>query len=327
MNVHVDISNLACFEPSVVTIGKFDGAHLGHLVIFKKMISIAKKRNLKTVAITFSNPPIVEEREPKNGGVTFSRIFTNDEKRDRLKQIGLDHLVELPFTEELKKMSGEDFLRNILIGKLRMKVMVCGEDCAFGYQKSGNLSLLERLKEELCFEYVVVKKIKDEKHREISSSLVRDLLSHGKIEEVNTLMQDFYSIKGVVEVGNQLGHTIDFPTANIFPNKSKRLPVNGVYATMTKVHGEWHNSLTNIGTNPSIKNDAKKHVLRIETYLFDFDRIIYGEEIEVRFLKYIRGEMHFDGLASLKRQLEADQKRVRQFHASHTNFMENNSKN
>ncbi len=290
-------------KPSVIAIGKFDGAHIGHLAIFHQMMKIAREKRLKSLAITFSNPP----RLPGNDRIA-GRIYTKEEKRENLRRIGIDCLVELPFNEELQRITGEEFLRNILIGKMNMKIMVCGEDCAFGYQKSGNLELLERLKEELGYEIVVVEKVRDENDQEISSSLIRDLLSEGRMEEVNRLIGGNFSIRGIVEAGNRLGHTIGYPTANLFPEKEKILPKTGVYASRVKIigTGEEFNGLTNIGTNPSIAKDARKHALRVETYIVDFDRDIYGEEVEVSFLKYIRGEKRFSCLEELKEQLDAD---------------------
>lgn len=309
MKIYESISDLEDIDSTVISIGKFDGTHIGHIAIFQQMFRIAKAQGLKTLAITFSNSPMVA-----NPLENCKRIYTQAEKREHLEKIGLDYLLELPFDKALQHMSGEEFLRNVLIDKLHMKVMVCGSDCAFGYRKSGNLALLERFKEELGYEYIVIDKIRDEQEKDISSSYIRHLLEDGKIEEVNRLTE--FSIRGIVEVGNRIGTTIGFPTANIFPDDDKILPKPGVYAGKTRLlsTGEEFSSLTNIGTNPSIKEDKKGHILRVETYLFDFDRDIYGEEIEVFLQTFIRGEMKFSGLEALQRQIQADRTDVERFH-------------
>lgn len=296
-------------EPTVITIGKFDGEHKGHKKIFDKMREIAKKESLKLAIFTFDISPsnIVE-------GLEQSRLTTNEERRNRIKSENIDYFIEYPFSKEIATMSGEEFVREILIKRMKMKAIVAGPDLAFGYKKSGNRELLEKLSKEMDFSIHIIEKEKARDDLDISSTLIRELLLAGNISRANELLGSTYSISGIVKSGNRIGKKrLGFPTLNIFPPQYKILPRFGVYATRVRLNstGEVFDSITNVGNNPTVKDDIKNHTTRIETHIFDFDRDIYGENIEVFFVDFIRVEEKFASLEELKIQMEKDKKEAR----------------
>ena len=187
---------------------------------------------------------------------------------------------------------------------------------AFGYKKSGNIALLNKLSKTLGFKVRVIEKEKDDFQNDISSTLIRSKLDEGDMGEANKLLGGVYSISGVVEEGNKIGYRkLGFPTLNLFPPKEKHLPKAGVYASRVRIGEDdtLYFGLTNVGTNPSIENDKKEHVKRVETYLYNFDANIYGREIEVYLYKYIRPERKFDSLEELKAQISRDKEKVLNF--------------
>lgn len=296
-------------EETIISIGKFDGSHIGHQKIFSKMREIAKERKLKKLIFTFDRNPNT------NLGDEFKNINVSREKHLRLKNEGIDYIAQYNFDESLLKMSGEDFLRKILIDKLSMKVLVAGEDLAFGYQKSGNVELLKTLSKELDFDFYIIKKEKTLDNKEISSSLIRELIKTGKIKEANALMKSEYCIAGIVEEGNRIGKKlIEYPTANIFPEKDKILPLFGVYKTKLEIlrTGEIFDAITNVGDNPTIKEDKKKHVPRIESHIFGLNKDLYKEKIRVHFLDFLRKQEKFESILDLKYQIEKDIDKLRE---------------
>ena len=192
---------------------------------------------------------------------------------------------------------------------------MAGDDAAFGYKKSGNIELLNRLSKTLGYDVKIITKEKDDFQNDISSTLIRQKLDEGDMEEANKLLGGIYSISGIVEEGNKLGAKIGFPTLNIFPSSQKHLPKSGVYASRVRIGDDdtFYLGLTNVGSNPSIENDKRDHIARVETYLYNFDATLYGREIEVYLYKYIRPEMKFDSLDTLKSQLSKDKVEVLNF--------------
>ena len=296
-------------EATVITIGKFDGEHKGHKKIFDKMREVASEKCLKLAVFTFDIPPskIVE-------GLAQSKLSTNEERRNRISSEKIDYFIEYPFTKEVASMSGEDFVKDILIKRMNMKAIVAGPDIAFGYKRSGNRELLEKLSKTFDFSIYIIEKEKAFDDLDISSTLIRELLLEGRVSKANEFLGTEYSIGGIVKTGNRIGKKLlGFPTLNIFPPKHKILPKFGVYATRVKLNstGEIFDSITNVGNNPTVKDDLKNHTTRIETHIFDFDRDIYEESIEVYFVEYIRAEEKFESLEDLKLQMEEDKNEAR----------------
>ena len=311
MITFINTTDIKINEKTAVVIGKFDGEHRGHRKLFKTLKEEAGRYRLKTVVFSFC---ILPSNIVKNKNVT--QIFTNEERRKKLEEIGIDYYIEYPFNMDIAGLSGEEFLTDILIKKLGMKEIVAGEDAAFGYQKSGNIDLLNSLSKTLGFRVRVIEKEKDDFQNDISSTLIRSKLDEGDIEEANKLLGGIYSISGVVEEGNKIGcRELGFPTLNLFPPKEKHLPKAGVYASRVRIGEDdtFYLGLTNVGVNPSIENDKKGHVKRVETYLYNFDANIYGREIEVYLHKYIRPEKKFNSLYELKAQISNDKEEVLDF--------------
>ena len=289
-------------EDTVVAVGKFDGEHRGHQKIIATMLDIAREKQLKTAIFTFGTPPaavVSGQRRPQ--------ILTNEERREKLHQAGIDYIVEYPFDAEIAAMDGEDFVREILLGAMRMRSIVGGEDLRFGKAGAMNAEKLRALGERLGFSVCIIsKEIAD--GEEISSTLVREALAAGDIRKANALLGMPYTAEGVVQHGNGIGNRLlGFPTINLLLPSGKLLPRQGVYRTETVLpDGRTFRSITNVGTNPSVEQDQLSHRLRLESFLLDFSGDLYGTRVRLRFLKFIRPEKKFSSLAALKQQITAD---------------------
>ncbi len=297
-------------EATVLSIGKFDGEHRGHKKLFKKMQEIATTKSLKLAIFTFDTAPI---NILKTNTLVYTQISTNLEKRAYFEKMGIDYLVEYPFDKEFSMCRATDFVKDILIAKMNMKAIVVGEDCAFGYKKSGDLNLLKRLSKVYNYEVYPIKKEVDALNRDISSSLIKQLILKGDIGMANELLGYNYSIFGKVVHGNKIASQIlKSPTANIFVFDEKTLPKFGVYATSIKLEGssKTYLGLSNVGTNPTVKNDKENHKARIESYIYDFDEDIYEQEITISFIEFIREQRKFASLEELKTQIEKDKAEV-----------------
>lgn len=286
----------------MVAVGKFDGEHRGHQKIIATMLTVAREQGLKTAIFTFGTPPaavVSGQRRPQ--------ILTNEERRERLHQAGIDYIVEYPFDAEIAAMDGEDFVREILLGAMRMRAIVGGEDLRFGKAGAVNAAKLKSLGERLHFSVYIIQK-ETEAGEEISSSLIREALAAGDMAKANTLLGMPYTAEGVVQHGNGIGNRIlGFPTINLLLPAGKLLPRRGVYQTETVLpDGRTFRSITNVGTNPSVEQDHLSHRLRLESFLLDFSSNLYGTRVRLRFLRFIRPEKKFASLTALKQQIMAD---------------------
>lgn len=287
---------------TVVAVGKFDGEHRGHQKIIATMLTVAREQGLKTAIFTFGTPPaavVSGQRRPQ--------ILTNEERRERLHQAGIDYIVEYPFDAEIAAMDGEDFVREILLGAMRMRAIVGGEDLRFGKAGAVNAAKLKSLGERLHFSVYIIQK-ETEAGEEISSSLIREALAAGDMAKANTLLGMPYTAEGVVQHGNGIGNRIlGFPTINLLLPAGKLLPRRGVYQTETVLpDGRTFRSITNVGTNPSVEQDHLSHRLRLESFLLDFSGNLYDTRVRLRFLRFIRPEKKFVSLTALKQQIMAD---------------------
>lgn len=281
---------------SVVTIGNFDGVHKGHQVLIKEAVQFANKRNLKSVVFTFDNHPAnyFEKRHVKN-------IITNNEKINRIKSLGVDILVIIPFDSYMTKISPIEFIKGVLIDKLGARKIIVGHDFTFARRKEGNTKLLKEMSSKYGFELEIVNPIKVNDIR-VSSTYIRQLVAEGSVDKVNKYLGYHCEIKGNVIKGKQLGRTIGFPTANIEINDDLLIPNNGIYATKVYVYNDVYYGATNIGYNPTVNGDK----LSIETNILEFDEDIYGQVIKIEFLERIRDEKKFNSLEELKAQLKKD---------------------
>ncbi len=283
-------------EPTVISLGKFDGIHRGHECL---MEYLAKKRQqgLKTVIFTFDIPPKLKVEKEYEAKV----LTTNDEKMHVFEQHGIDYLVECPFTPEIMHMEPEDFVA-MIVERLQVKDIVVGTDFRFGYKRRGDYRLLQKLASVYGYEVEVVEKVQDN-GRDISSTFIREEIFAGHIEKANDLLGYHYFVQGIVVHGNKIGRTLQMPTANLVPPEEKLLPPFGVYVSRTFIDGKYYGGISNVGCKPTIEGE---NPIGVETNLFDFDADIYGKEIKVEFLKPVRREMKFQSLEELKAQMQKD---------------------
>lgn len=292
------------FEPvsnAVVTSGTFDGVHLGHQKILKRIREIARSIQGETVLITFwPHPRLV--LHPHNHQLRLLSTF--EEKANLLRQLGIDHLVTIPFTQEFSQMSSKEFIQQILIDRIHTRKLVIGYDHRFGKNREGSFEYLQQHSQEFGFELEEISR-EDVEEIGVSSTKIRKALESGDIRTANLYLGRPYELNGLVVKGQQIGRSIGFPTANIHvPNDYKLIPKDGVYAVEAKVEDQLYKAMLNIGNRPTVDGTKKT----VETHLFDFQGDLYNKLITVYFRDFIREEQKFDGLEALKKQLIEDQK-------------------
>ena len=277
----------------VITIGKFDGLHRGHKSLIDRVLAYQEKPALKTV-FAFDIAPVT--------------LLSKRERRHMLKKMGIDLLVECPFVPEIITMEPESFVREILVEKLHVVHLVVGRDFRFGYERSGDTTLLSRLGIKYGFTVETQEKVMDGS-RQISSTYIREELALGNMEKVNELLGYEFFVTGEIVHGRRVGRTLGVPTTNLIPPKGKLLPPNGVYATRTTAGDATYGGMTNIGTKPTVDG----HFIGVETFLLDCQEDLYGEQEKVRLQHFMRPEVKFDGLEELKQQLKKDEAAVRKY--------------
>ncbi len=295
---------------TVVTIGNFDGVHLGHQKLIDECLRIAKNQDLKTVVLSFYPHP----RKVLNNDFEFNTVLTQGEKVDFLVNAGIDYFRKKPIDLEFLGYSPEEFVEKILVNELSAKVVVVGKDHRLGAKRGADINALTEICKRHGIETVGVD-LRLEDGQKISSTTIRDAIIKGNFEKVTKLLGRNYSITGVVVSGKRLGRTIGVPTANIFPENEKLLPPNGVYVSRTTINGEVFNSVSNVGWNPTVVSAQ----LVVETNILDFDRDIYDEVVKVELLHFVRGEKKFNSVEHLKTQLYSDIEYTRKY------FEENNN--
>lgn len=285
--------------PGITTIlGNFDGVHKGH----QQLIKEARNHGAKTLVITFEPHPMVFK------GVRVKKIQSIEEKLAVLEQNGVDGVLIIPFTKEFASMDKEDFVREILVEQLQSSTVIVGYNYHFGKGGLGKSSDIPELGRKYGFSGIVVPAYKED-HRPISSSLIRNLITSGKIREVNRLLGHRYQVEGLVVHGEGVGRTIGFPTANLEIAGDKLLPKAGVYSIIGKIRGSEFQGFCNVGFQPTFKDRRKKMV--VEANFFDFDEDIYGERIVVIFVDYLRPVRKFSSVESLVRELMLDKDQAR----------------
>ena len=287
-------------KKSVVTVGFFDGVHIGHKRLIEKVITEGKNKNLETVLLTFDRPP-----QPVSGLLS---IF--EERLELLKNFSLDKIEIIHFDKNFSKISPENFFYDILIKKFNIGKMVVGYDFAFGKNRSGNISLLMSLCRKNKVELDVVEPIKVD-NKIVSSSFIRELLIEGEIKKANKMLGRFYSLEGNIIKGKGIGTKIGFPTANVEVDKNKLLPI-GIFSGFVLLENSVYKAVAYIGFNPTFIRDKKG--LTTEVYLIDFSKNIYGKNIKFFFLKKIRDEKKFKDMSQLKNQIERDVEYVKKIY-------------
>jgi len=296
MQLITQTTEFLLMEPSVVAIGKFDGIHRGHKELLNEVIKY-KEKGLKAVVFTFDPPPSV-----LFGDGSRKEITLRDEKRKIFEEMGIDVLIEFPLNRQTAATEPEDFVRNLLVKQMNAKQIVAGTDVSFGNKGKGDGALLMRLSEELGYGVSLIDKIGFE-GREISSTYVREEVALGNMETVERLLGAPYFVSGIVSHGKKLGRTIGMPTANLELSPDKLLPPNGVYYSRVDIEGKTYNGITNIGTKPTVSDEVK---MGAETFIYDFEGVLYDKEIKVELLSFKRPEMKFHSVKELKAQMEKD---------------------
>ena len=305
MHIYHQISELSGLTNSIVTIGTFDGVHLGHQKIIKRLVELKHKQGGEIVVFTFDPHPrkVLQQTQkaPIDNGVKL--ITLTDEKCEILKRLGVDHVLVFPFTKEFSQMQAHDYIVNVIVKGLKTKTLVIGYDHRFGSNREGNIDTLKQFATVYNFNVEEIS-AQEINQLNVSSTRIRKAIEHGDIETANKFLGYSFFITGKVVKGKQLGRTIGYPTANIvIGNDDKLLPKNGVYAVDVFVGKQSYKGMLNIGKNPTTDLDNQT---KIEVNIFDFNQDIYGEIIRVEFIKHIRDEEKFANLDELKFALAND---------------------
>jgi riboflavin kinase / FMN adenylyltransferase len=304
MKIYHGTENANIMRPTVLTLGVFDGLHLGHQRIMQTVVERSAEIGAVPTAITFDPHPravLYPETAPP-------LLQTLDQRLANFEVMGIEQAIVIPFSREFAAQPAEDFLNNIVRDRLHAKEVYLGKGFAFGKGRGGNIDLLRKMSSELGFVADEVDEVQL-RGRRISSSAIRSLLAEGCVNLARRMLGRPYGVEGVIMRGNRRGHTIGFPTANLKPH-NRVIPRFGVYATATLIDGTWRRSITNIGIRPTFESDADPS---IETYIFDFEGDLYGDVLRVRFLHRIRDEKKFNGIDELKAQINLDSARARNY--------------
>ncbi len=299
MAVYTDVNNLPAIKNAVLTIGTFDGVHLGHRAILQQVIEMANDTGGESIVITFEPHPrklLFPEQELK--------ILTPLQKKlELIHEAGIKHVVVTPFTHEFANLSAKEYIENYLIKKFNPAVIVIGYDHRFGHDRKGDINML--MDEAHIHGYKVVEipaQLIDE--ATVSSTKIRKAVMEGHLQEAAHMLGRPYSIAGTVIKGRQLGRGLGYPTANLqLQDPEQIIPANGIYATRSTYKGTQYGSMSSIGYNPTVTNEKQLH---IETNIFDFGKDIYNETLEVSFISKLRDEVKFESLDALKKQLAKD---------------------
>jgi riboflavin kinase / FMN adenylyltransferase len=301
MQVIKDIKEFEYDRKSVLTVGTFDGVHLGHREIIEKLNSVNKDRGFRSIIITFEPHPQIVLR---NRETDIKILTTLEEKLAIFESMNVDIAYVINFTKEFSKTHAEEFYKDYLIDRIGLSELVLGYDHMFGKNREGNFDTLKKLSEEYDFNVDRIEEFKiDGEH--ISSTIIRKLLeSEGNVKKVNRILGRYYSLNGIVTEGKKLGEKLGYPTANIkVSSEFKLIPKIGIYAVSIELDSKEYYGMMSIGKNPTTDNDDS---LKLEVNIFDFDENIYGKEIKINFIEYIRDERKFDSLEELKKQMSLD---------------------
>ncbi len=296
MKVTKGLKNVLSSQPSILTLGTFDGIHKGHRTIISKLTSESKKDELKSIILTFFPHPrnIVSSKKIKS-------ISTIDEKIQIFSELDLDELIIQNFNKSFSEMGAEEFIK-LLVNNLNLKKIIVGYNHRFGKNRSADIDVLRDFSTKYDFEVVEIKAFEVEKIK-ISSTKIRNAINNGDIDICNNYLGYNFNINGIVVKGKSIGKSIGFPTANInIAEEYKIIPKNGVYLVRCFFEKNKFYGMMNIGYNPTFGSNEKT----IEVNIFDFNRDLYGKNIRIEFLKFIRDEIKFDNAEDLQNQLIND---------------------
>ena len=291
-------------RPTVLTLGVFDGLHLGHQLIMRTVVNRAHETGAVPTVITFDPHP----RAVLHPESAPPLLQTLDQKVEGFGVLGIQQTIVIRFDEAFSQIRAEEFLCDTVKDRLHAKEVYLGCGFAFGHDREGNIELLRRVSQKLGFVADEVPEVRFRNQR-VSSSKVRRLLAEGKVNLARRLLGRPYGVEGRVERGAERGRTLGFPTANLHP-RNRVIPRHGVYATGTLIDGKWRRSITNVGVRPTFERDTEPSV---ETFVIDWAGDLYGDVVRVRFLYRLRDEKKFGSVAELKAQIENDVKRAQSY--------------
>lgn len=295
----VELKSLIALDESVViTIGSFDGLHLGHKQLLAFLHQKSKELSAKSLVISFLPHPRIYFNSQKD----FFLLNDTNEKKELIASLGIDYLMQLPFDKEFASQSAEEFVKKI-IEILKPKAVVLGYDHKFGKNRTGSKETFEAMQK--VYNNFEIFNFEEQKFsfEKIDSTTIRNCIKNGEISNANQLLGYEYQLIGEVVAGKKLGRTIQFPTANLEVYETMKLiPMYGVYQTSIFVKGTWHRSITNIGHRPTISGQG----ITVETHILDYNESIYGEKVVLKFQKFIRPEQKFESLEALKAQIQKD---------------------
>jgi riboflavin kinase/FMN adenylyltransferase len=299
MNIYEGVEHFGPVKNPVVTSGTFDGVHLGHQKILKRIRELADEINGETVLISFwPHPRMVLYPNEHN----LRLLTTFEEKTKLLRNLGIDHLLTIPFTKEFSELSSEQFIKNILVDKIQTRKLVIGYDHRFGKNREGSFEFLKSNIGLYNFDLEEISR-EDVDSVGVSSTKIRKALEEGKVNVANEFLGRDYELNGIIIKGQQLGRSIGFPTANVhITHDYKLIPCDGAYAVKVDVEGKTYGGMLNIGNRPTVNGSSQT----IEVHLFDFNGDLYDKRISVFLKSYLRPEFKFSGLESLQNQLQKD---------------------
>ena len=303
MKIYYDIEDFEKVSNAVVTIGTFDGVHRGHQEILKNMVNRAKEIGGESVVVTFYPHP--RQVLSHDSGIRF--ISTQEEKIRLLESLGIDNLIIIKFTKEFAAISSEDFINNYIVKNISPAVLIIGYDHHFGKGRTGDFEMLYGLGRQYGFKVEKIQE-QDVDNVAISSTKIRHFLENGDIKHANMLLGYEFSYTGKVVHGQQVGHKMGYPTANIdVAEEFQLIEKQGVYATFAEIDGKSYPAMTYIGKRPTLDDNRPQS---IETYIISFDGNLYDKEIKIRFVDFVRDDKKFDNFEALKRQIGIDEQTI-----------------
>ena len=299
MEEHKGANSFSSERQTVVTIGTFDGVHAGHRKIIDRLVNSAHANNLDSVVLTFfPHPRMVLQKESN-----IKLINTIEERKQLLEQTGIDHLVIHPFTHQFSRLTALEFVRDILVNKLKAKKIIIGYDHRFGRNRTADINDLKQFGKDFGFEVEEISQ-QDVEQVAVSSTKIRKALIEGRVEQANIYLQSDFTLKGIIVRGRGIGKDLGYPTANMeIPEDYKLIPKNGVYVVRSVLDGRTIFGMMNIGTNPTVGGKEQT----IETYFFDLEKDLYGKEFTIEMLVRIRDEKKFNSVQELKIAMKQDQ--------------------
>lgn len=294
------------YPDKAITVGKFEALHLGHKLLIESTMQYARKNNLASGVLSFVPHPVRVLYD-----TSYNPMYSKEEQAFLIDEYGIDEWIPYPFDRDFAAWTPQQFCE-MLKEKLSCRAIFVGEDFQFGSNREGTQEALKAIGKQLGINVITISNIINpfDESQKVSTSLIREYLTNGKVEEANRLLGRPFLVMGTVTGGRQLGRTIGFPTANVYPAQNKLLPPNGVYVAGITVKGRKVTGVTNIGTNPTVTGYQDR---RVEVHIFDFDEDIYGKDILVELYSFIRPEQTFKNIKELSKQIAKDSAKARGF--------------